>query len=58
MSPGSELTLAYMRAPEEQVSGASMYNGFPPFNSTPGGGGSETIRMRQQALGVAWALKF
>jgi long-chain fatty acid transport protein len=42
----SELTLAYMYAPEQKVTGASMF------------GGTETIKMSQQSLGVAWAMRF
>lgn len=46
LDPKSELTLAYMRAPEQSVSGPSMF------------GGTDTIRMKQQSLGIAWSTRF
>jgi long-chain fatty acid transport protein len=48
MSPTTEASLAYMYAPENSVTGAS----------TAGAGGSETIRMRQQSLGIQFGWKF
>jgi long-chain fatty acid transport protein len=40
--------MAYMQAPENSVTGPS----------TAGGGGTETIRMKQQSFGVQYAWKF
>lgn len=56
LDPKSELTLAYMRAPQQSVSGPSMYNS--PSLAGPGNGGTETIRMKQQSLGIAWSTRF
>lgn len=52
----SELTLAYMYAPKVSVTGYSMLNA--PNLLGAGNGGQETIWMKQQSLGVAWALRF
>jgi hypothetical protein len=38
------------------VSGPSLFNGL--FPAPPNAGGTETIGMSQNALGVAWSLKF
>lgn len=46
----SELTVAYMRAKENSVSGATN----PYF----GVGGTETIKMYQNSLGIAYGMKF
>ncbi len=53
---GSELTMAYMHAFEESVTGASL---LPPLFSggTIPPGGSETIKMDQNALGIAYSWK-
>jgi long-chain fatty acid transport protein len=56
LGASSELTLAYMRAPEQTVTGPSMFNS--PALLGPGNGGTDTIKMRQQSLGVAWAMRF
>lgn len=55
MSKESELTFAYMYAPENSVSGSSMFNGLG-FGTTYGG--TETIKMSQQTLGVQLGWKF
>jgi long-chain fatty acid transport protein len=48
VSPTTEFTVAYMRAPENSVSGTNPILG----------GTAETIRMKQQSLGVQYAWKF
>ena len=50
VSKDSELTLAYMHAKENSVSGATN----PYF----GAGGTETIKMYQDSLGIAYGMKF
>jgi len=52
----SELTMAYMYAPKVSVTGYSMLNS--PTLLGPGNGGQETIWMKQQSLGMAWAMRF
>lgn len=52
LSKDSDLTLAYMHAFKNSVTGASLFNGF----GVPAG--NETIRMYQNSLGVAWSTKF
>jgi long-chain fatty acid transport protein len=47
MSSSTEITMAYMYAPSNSVSGSSYFNGFGA-----GVGGTETIKMSQQSLGV------
>jgi long-chain fatty acid transport protein len=49
----SEITGAYMHAKRNSVSGASLFNAF-----APGMGGSETIEMYQNSLGVAWGKRW
>jgi long-chain fatty acid transport protein len=46
MSPTTEVSFSYMYAPENSVSGTSLFNtlGIP--------GGTETIKMSQQSLGI------
>lgn len=56
LAKDSELTAALMIAPSQSVSGPSMFNS-PAFFG-PGGGGTETIRMKQSSFGLAWARKF
>ncbi len=46
LSDSDELSFSYMRAPEQSVSGVSMF------------GGVETIRMKQQLLGVQFSRRF
>jgi long-chain fatty acid transport protein len=55
MSPSTELTLSYMRAPKQSVTGSSLFNniGFGPT-----AGGTETVRMSQQSLGVQVGWRF
>jgi long-chain fatty acid transport protein len=47
MSSSTEITMAYMYAPSNSVSGSSYFNGFGA-----GVGGTETIKMSQQSLGI------
>ncbi len=51
INPQSELTVSYMHAAEESVSGAPNSVYFPT-------GGTETIKMFQNSLGVAYSMKF
>jgi long-chain fatty acid transport protein len=51
MQGGAELTMAYMHAFENSVSGPATN---PYFNV----GGTETIKMSQDSLGIAWGWKF
>jgi long-chain fatty acid transport protein len=48
MSPTSEVSFSYMYAPEESVSGTSFFDAL----MGPGAGGTETIRMSQQSIGI------
>jgi long-chain fatty acid transport protein len=52
----NEITGAAMYAPRQTVTGASLFNSPGLFG--PGGGGNETIGMKQYQLGVAWGHKF
>ena len=47
LSPGTELTMSYMQAPTQSVTGAS-----PSF------GGAETVRMSQRALDIQMGWRF
>jgi len=49
----SEITGAYMHAKRNSVTGASLFNAF-----APGMGGSETIEMYQNSLGIAWGMRW
>jgi long-chain fatty acid transport protein len=48
----SEVTVSYMHAARNAVTGASLYNDFGMA------AGTETIQMYQNSLGVAWASKW
>jgi long-chain fatty acid transport protein len=52
MSDKSEVTMSYMFAPSNSVTGTSLYNslGFPA--------GNETVKMSQQAIGIQFGWKF
>jgi long-chain fatty acid transport protein len=50
----SEVTVAYMRAQKNSVTGSSMFNAI----LGPGAGGTETIQMHQNSLGVAFGMRF
>ena len=54
VSKDSELTMAYMHAAKNSVSGASLFDTWVGA----GGGGTEKIQMYQDSLGVAYSLKF
>lgn len=56
VSPSSEFTLAGMIAPSQKVRGSSLFNSPALFG--PGAGGTETIRMHQHSVGLAWAWKY
>ena len=47
-------SLAYMHAPKQSVSGASLFNGL---GAGPAGG-QETVSMKQDSLGIAYGMKF
>ncbi len=51
----SEVSGSYMHAKSNSVTGASLFNAFTP---QPGMGGSETISMYQNTLGVAWGKRW
>ncbi|MDP1609780.1 MAG: outer membrane protein transport protein [Sulfuritalea sp.] len=52
VSKDSELTMAYMHAPKKSVTGNSL------FSTWLTSGGTETIEMSQDSLGIAYGLKF
>jgi long-chain fatty acid transport protein len=54
LNKSSEITVAYMHAPKQSVSGPSLFNGLIPV---PNAGGTETIQMYQNSLGIAWGMK-
>jgi long-chain fatty acid transport protein len=61
LSPTTEVTMAYMYAPQSSVSGASQFNGAPtgdPSNPNLPTDIKETIRMKQQSLGIQFGWKF
>ncbi len=54
--PGQTLTVAVMHAPERSVSGASLLNPLFQSQGAPAGAaGTETIRLREDSIGLAWA---
>jgi long-chain fatty acid transport protein len=57
---GSEVTAAFMYAPTKSVSGSSLFS--PLFQGLTNGqvvnaGGTETIRLREMSIGLAWGRK-
>lgn len=50
----SEISASYLHAPRKSVTGASLFNAV----LGPGAGGSETISLSENSLGIAWAWKF
>jgi long-chain fatty acid transport protein len=54
LSADSEITMAYMHAFENSVTGPSLFNNL--FG--PGAGGNEKIQMYENSLGIAWGTKF
>ena len=51
----SEITMAYMHAAKQSVSGSSFFNAIIPV---PNAGGTEKIQMLENSLGIAWGTKF
>jgi len=54
MPDKSSITVAYMHAFDNSVSGSSLFNSV----LGPGAGGTETISMYQNSLGIAWSKQF
>jgi len=54
----NEVTGFLMIAPRQTVTGPSLFNAPPPAGFGPGGGGSETIGMKQTSFGLAWGRRF
>jgi long-chain fatty acid transport protein len=54
LSKESEVTVSYLYAPSNSVSGTSMFDGI----AGAGAGGTETIKMSQQSLGIQFGWKF
>ena len=54
LSLATEVTMSYMYAPSNSVSGSSLFNSL----MGPGAGGTETIKMSQQALGFQFGWKW
>ena len=52
----SAITMAYMHAAKESVTGPSMFNSPALFG--PGNGGTEKIQMYENSLGIAWGMRF
>jgi long-chain fatty acid transport protein len=55
LSKESELTFSYMYAPSNSVTGTSMFDGI---TGQTGAGGTETVKMSQQAIGIQFGWKF
>ena len=59
INPKSELTMAYMYAPSKTVSGSSLFNAlFAPPAGPPNAGGTETIKLSETSLGIAFGMRF
>jgi long-chain fatty acid transport protein len=56
MGKNNELSGSFMYAPRQEVKGASLFNGL--FPQPPNAGGTETIRMYQYQIGLAYSWKF
>jgi long-chain fatty acid transport protein len=54
LNKSSEITMAYMHAAKQSVSGSSFFNALIPV---PNAGGTEKIQMYQNSLGIAWGMK-
>jgi len=52
VSRDSELTMAYMHAFKNSVTAPSLFNGWL------GGNATETIKMYEDSLGIAYSVKF
>ncbi len=53
MAKDSEITMSFMHARKNSVTGSSLFNTW-----TGGTSGSETIRMHENSLGIAYGMKF
>lgn len=56
LARNSELSGYFARVPSKSVSGASLFNGV--FPAPPNAGGTETIEMHENMLGIAWGIRF
>ena len=54
LSPTTEVTASYMHARNNAVSGSSLFNSLVG----PGAGGAETIRLKQNSLGVQFGWRY
>jgi long-chain fatty acid transport protein len=54
LNRNSEITVAYMHAAKQSVSGSSLFNALIPV---PNAGGTEKIQMYENSLGIAWGMK-
>jgi hypothetical protein len=54
MPDKSSMTVAYMHAFENDVTGPSLFNAV----LGPGAGGTEKISMYENSIGIAWGKKF
>jgi long-chain fatty acid transport protein len=55
----SEITVAGAYMPSKSVTGSSYLNGmFSLQGMPPGAGGTETVKMSEKELGIAWATRF
>jgi long-chain fatty acid transport protein len=54
LSKNSEITMAYMHAAKQSVTGSSLFNALIPV---PNAGGTETIQMYENSFGIAWGIK-
>lgn len=55
MDKNSEFTVSYAHAFENSVSGASLFTAMSPYSTSSG---TETIKMSQDTIGVAYSKKF
>lgn len=54
LAKNSEITMAYMHAAKQSVTGSSLFNALIPV---PNAGGTETIQMYENSFGIAWGMK-
>ena len=54
VAQNSELTLAFMYAPEQSVTGPSLFNAV----LGAGAGGNETIKMHEYSFGIGYGMRF
>ena len=55
LDKNSEITMAYMHAAKQSVTGSSLFNALIPVANA---GGTEKIQMLENSLGIAWGTKF